>query len=84
MLEADALPPGLATLHATLADTLQQLGLRTEPRAFRPHLTLARHAQGVHLPASLPSWRWPVRGYALVHSRSGPPLRYEPLQHVGA
>lgn len=84
VLAAQALPPGLAALHAALADILRRVGLGTESSAFRPHVTLARRAQGVHLPSTLPSWRWPVNGYALVHSRSGPPPRYELLQRVGA
>jgi len=83
VLEAQALSPGLAALHAALADTLRRVGLGTESRAFRPHVTLARHARGARLPSTLPTWHWPVHGYALVHSRSGPPPRYELLQRVG-
>lgn len=83
VLEAQTLPPGLAALLAALADTLRRIGLGAESRAYRPHVTLARHAQGVSLPLTLPTWRWPVHGYALVHSRSGPPPRYELLQRVG-
>lgn len=83
VLEAQALPPGLAVLHAALADALRRTGLGTESRAFRPHVTLARHAQGVSLPSTLPSWHWPVHGFALVRSRSGPPPRYELLQRFG-
>jgi 2'-5' RNA ligase len=75
-------PPGLAALHATLAHTLGALGLRIDERPFRPHVTLARHAQGTPLPAEGPRWTWPVNGYALVHSVRGPPLRYDVLQHV--
>ncbi len=83
VLEPLALPAALATLHEALAGVLTRVGLSVDPRPFRPHVTLARHAQAVSLPVPAPPWRWPVRGYALVHSRSGPPLRYEVLQHVG-
>jgi 2'-5' RNA ligase len=83
VLEPLAVPPGLAALHAVLARTLGELGLRTDDRPFRPHVTLARHAQGTALPDDGPRWVWPVNGYALVHSVSGPPRRYELLQRVG-
>jgi 2'-5' RNA ligase len=83
VLEPLSVPPGLVALHAALADTLHGIGLRTDPRPLRPHVTLARHAQGTCLPATGLRWAWPVNGYALVHSVSGPPLRYELLQRVG-
>ncbi|WP_298831462.1 RNA 2',3'-cyclic phosphodiesterase [uncultured Piscinibacter sp.] len=83
VLEAGTVPPALAELHGELALRLQALGLRTEGRAFRPHVTLARHAQGSRPPSGFESIRWAVSGYALVHSRSGPPLHYELLQQVG-
>jgi len=82
VLEPLGVPPGLAALHVALAHALAELGLRTDERPFRPHVTLARHAQGTALPADGPRWAWPVNGYALVHSVSGPPLRYEVLQHL--
>lgn len=84
VLEAAAVPAALGALHGELAERLQALGLRTERRAFRPHVTLARHAQESRLPAEFEPIRWPVAGYALVHSCSGPPLRYELLERVGA
>jgi 2'-5' RNA ligase len=83
VLEPLAVPPGFVALHAALAGTLQAIGLRTDERPFRPHVTLARHAQGASLPAEGLRWTWPVNGYALVHSVSGPPLRYEVLQRIG-
>ncbi len=82
VLEPLAVPPGLLALHAALAQLLQAIGLRTDDRPFRPHVTLARHAQGASLPAVDARWRWPVTGYALVHSVRGPPLRYEVLQRI--
>lgn len=84
VLEPLAVPPGLVALHAALSQTLHAIGLRTDERAFRPHVTLARHAQATPLPADGPRCAWPVRGYALVHSVSGPPLRYDVLQRVGS
>lgn len=83
VLEPLAVPPGLATLHAALARTLQAIGVRIDERPFRPHVTLARHAQVTPLPADGPRWAWPVQGYALVRSVRGPPLRYEVVRRCG-
>ncbi|MGD9834364.1 MAG: RNA 2',3'-cyclic phosphodiesterase [Piscinibacter sp.] len=79
VLEPSDAPAGLATLHADLAALLRAQGLRVEARAFRPHVTLARHAQGAMPPAELPAIEWAVRGYALVRSRAGASAGYEPI-----
>jgi len=69
-------PGALLALQATLADALRSLALPVEPRAFRPHVTLARRAAGA-LPPEVPeALRWPVRGYALVRSAGG---HYTPI-----
>ncbi len=78
-LEPGNTPAGLAVLHADLAALLRAQGLRVEARAFRPHVTLARHAQGAVPPPEPLAIEWAVRGYALVRSRAGTPLRYEPI-----
>jgi len=82
VLQPLALPPGLLALHAALAQSLQAIGLRIDERPFRPHVTLARHAQSSSLPAEDARWSWPVHGYAFVQSVRGPPLRYEVLQRI--
>ncbi len=79
VLESSDTPAGLATLHADLAALLRAQGMRVETRAFRPHVTLARHAQGAVPPVEQPAIEWAVRGYALVRSLAGTPLRYEPI-----
>lgn len=79
VLEPVEPPAGLAALHSDLAGVLRAQGLRVEARAFRPHVTLARHAQDAVPPAGLPVIDWAVRGYALVRSHPGTPLRYEPI-----
>jgi 2'-5' RNA ligase len=69
VLRPRTVPQRLQQLRAELAAALLGLGLPVEPRAFRPHVTLARHAapfQPVDL-AKPVSWR--VTGYALVQSR---------------
>ncbi len=71
-------PPGLRALHAAQAQALAALGLRTESRAFRPHVTLARRHTGPwHAePAGEAVLRWRVRRCVLVESLPGPPARY--------
>jgi 2'-5' RNA ligase len=66
-----AAPPALLALHAELKQALQSLRVPTEARAFRPHLTLARHAEGSLAPDVVLPIRWSVRGYALVSSERG-------------
>ena len=79
VLQAGEPPAALAALHGELATRLRTLGLRVETRRFRPHVTLARHAQCAVPPAASPIVEWTVRGYALVRSHAGAPLRYEPI-----
>jgi 2'-5' RNA ligase len=73
-------PEPLRALHADIADALQALQWPLEARPFRPHVTLARKAQGAVAPAGAPDIRWPVRGFALVQSADG----YHTLQSYGA
>jgi 2'-5' RNA ligase len=57
-----------------------QGGFRVDERAYRPHVTLARHVKAAPLPADTPPVRWPVNTVALVESVSAPGgSRYTPL-----
>ena len=76
-------PEGLRALHRRLGDALHALGLPTEARPYRPHVTFARKAAGAalrHEPASL---RWRVRSHALVESRPGRAGGYVVLRRYG-
>lgn len=65
-------PEPLTRLHAALAGKLSALQLPVEARPYRPHVTLARHANGAKPPTSTSAMRWDVRqGYVLVHSLAG-------------
>jgi 2'-5' RNA ligase len=68
VLSAAAVPAPLRALHAALAGVLAGLGLPVEPRAFRPHVTLARRAAGAVLPPPAVPMRWRPNGYVLVSS----------------
>lgn len=77
-----AVPPALQRLHDQLGVRLRQLGLRTDERAYRPHLTLARRAERA-APAAPPAWGWHVGGYVLMESTGQPEARYRVLQYYG-
>jgi 2'-5' RNA ligase len=80
VLEPERTPPRLHRLHATAGEALRRLGLPTDARRFRPHVTIARRAGSAPAPAAGPGLRWPVRGYALVESCPGTEGRYTVLQ----
>jgi 2'-5' RNA ligase len=79
-----AIPEPLQALHAQLGQALRRRGLKTDERAYRPHLTLARHAAQAQPPARWPAFGWQVQGYALMESTGQAGLRYRVLQHFGA
>lgn len=81
VLEPLSAAPGLLALHGALADALHRLGLPTEARAFRPHVTLARHASQALAPVEVPPVRWRTDGYALVESRPDAGGAYQVLTH---
>jgi 2'-5' RNA ligase len=70
VLQPEESPPGLINLQATLGEALQRLGISIEARPYRPHVTLARRAQGALAPADDEPVQWPVRSYALIESRA--------------
>ena len=62
-------PAPLVRLHEALAARLRELRLPVEERPYRPHVTLARKAQGLKAPASVPAVRWrAAHGYHLVRT----------------
>lgn len=68
VLPASSVSAPLGALHAALADALVSLGLPVERRPFRPHVTLARRADGALLQARAAPLRWRPTGYVLVNS----------------
>jgi 2'-5' RNA ligase len=71
----------MAQLHDALRQALTRLALPAENRAFRPHITLARHAQAAVPPTQGPALRWQVNAYALVRSWPGKAGGYSVVRH---
>jgi len=70
-LTAQHTPPALERLVTALRGELGARGFIMEQRAYRPHLTLARHARP---PPEFPvpdPLRWPVSEFVLVESTTG-------------
>lgn len=71
VLGPTAIPAALQRLHGDLAEALRRLALPVEPRAFRPHVTLARRASPCP-PLTVPGpVHWRVDGHVLVQSVAG-------------
>jgi 2'-5' RNA ligase len=69
----------LARLRAAIGLILASLGMRTESRAWVPHLTLARHAQGASPPTVETQIEWRAKYFSLVWSRPAPLHGYMPV-----
>jgi 2'-5' RNA ligase len=80
----ETVPAGLQQLHARLGQALQHLGLKTDPRPYRPHLTLARHAAQAQMPLQRAVIDWHVESYALMEATGTAGSRYRVLQPYGA
>jgi RNA 2',3'-cyclic 3'-phosphodiesterase len=76
VIQPTVVPPALLELHRSLSDALRRLTLPNEDRSFRPHVTLARRADGALAPEQTPQVLWRICEYALVESLPGPPYTY--------
>ncbi len=82
VLTPKSIPPGLVELHEALRNQIERLGLTTDLRPYRPHVTLARTAGSSGAPQLTAPVQWCVSGYALVKSLAIP-RRYVVLRHFG-
>lgn len=80
VLEPEGVPAALTALHTRLAGALTGAGFTPESRPYRPHVTLARHADGAVPPTAAPTVRWQAEGHALVESCRAPQAGYRVLR----
>ena len=70
---AEKVPEALVSLHHQLRQALDDIGLETEARKYRPHVTLARKVRqydGLDCVQREVSWR--IKDFSLIESVSGP------------
>lgn len=76
VLEPLEVPVALVNLHAALLQALRRCGARSQRGAFRPHITLARNAQGSLPPDAPLVLARRITEYALIRSDLQPPATY--------
>lgn len=64
-------PAALPALRAALEAVARQAGVSFDPKPLVPHVTCYRDVRVALEPAPVAPLRWPVRGFALVHSAGG-------------
>ncbi len=74
-----SVPADLPELHAWLGAGLNALGIETEARTHRPHVTLARKVRTEPPSQPLSPLNWPVDELTLVESRPGAAPMYQPV-----
>jgi RNA 2',3'-cyclic 3'-phosphodiesterase len=75
-----ATPGELADLVVELASSLRSIGLETEDRPYRPHVTVARKVRRTPRVSGAIDVHWRVEDYVLAASRTDPAgARYEVL-----
>ena len=76
---SSSVPGELPQLHERLGAGLNALGIETEARGFKPHVTLARKVREPPPVQPLSPLAWPVGELVLVESRPGSLPSYHPL-----
>ena len=76
---SSSVPGELPQLHERLGAGLNALGIETEARAFKPHVTLARKVRKQPPVQPLSPLTWPVTELTLVESRPGDAPIYHPV-----
>ena len=79
----EIVPPQLTQLVQALEHALQHHHFIIERRAYKPHVTLVRHAQWSDTPLPpMQAVKWAVQDFVLVQSHGeGQGVRYEVLTH---
>ena len=64
------IPQSLTNLVESIKQIVEQQGLETDERSYKPHVTIARKAKKIQLPKQTIDIRWQVNVFALVESKS--------------
>lgn len=84
VLCASQLPLPLQSLHDRLGGgALRGLGLPVSTHPYRPHATLARHADTAQFPTAYAPVEWWVGGFALAASTRDKGGRYQVMRRYG-
>lgn len=83
VLGASVVHPEVASLHERLGVRLTAAGFAVEAREYRPHVTLARRAEGVPLPDRIKPITLTADRLALVESTGDRAARYRCLRWFG-
>lgn len=83
VLGASVKPPELAALHDHLGARLTAAGFALDAREYRPHLTLARRAEGVLLPDGIRPITLTADRFTLVESTGDRAARYRVKRWFG-
>lgn len=83
VLGASVVPPELASMHDRLSARLTAAGFALDERVYRPHLTLARRADGVLLPDGIRPITLTADRFTLVESTGDRAARYRCLRLFG-
>jgi 2'-5' RNA ligase len=64
------IPQSLTNLVESIKQIVEQQGLETDKRSYKPHITIARKVKQDQLPEQSIDIRWQVNSFALIESKS--------------
>lgn len=80
-LGTQRVPQALLDLQLALKNAVQAAGFPADPRAFRPHVTVARNIHTFVDPWAVEPVAWRVNQFSLINAITTPKgVRYEPLR----
>lgn len=83
VLCASQVPKPLQSLHDRLGRALPRLGLPIDAHPYRPHATLARHADAAKPPAVCTPVEWQASSFVLAASTGDEGCRYRVIHRYG-
>ena len=75
------IPQSMTNLVESIKQIVEQQGLETDKRSYKPHVTVARKVKQIQLPEQSIDIRWQVDSFALIESKSTETgVAYRPIQ----